>query len=335
MSVLNDRQKATGIDTRETEIGVSVPLWLPGQRSSRQGQSEAESAAAAAGAALARLRIAGAVRELAAEVALQRAEVAAAQASSRELEAVALDVERRVAAGDLARADALAAQAERLAAGTALAQARQRLQAAERQWQALTGLAPVPELAAAGTPLVARADVTEDHPALQAASLNTDLARKRLEVVKASRRDAPELLVRGRQEVTSGEPNITGVGLAIRIPFGTADRNEPLLAAALAELDLAEATERERRLQLEAELAQARAAREAAGQQLADEATRARLLRERAGLIEKSFQAGQTALPDLLRALAAAAQAEAHVLRQRAMLAQASLRLEQALGVLP
>lgn len=328
VGVARDRQRATGT-TRETEVGVAIPLWLPGQRGARLAQVGAEVEAAAANAVAARLRVAGMVREAAAEVALQRADLAAAEAQSRELDAVAKDVERRVAAGDLARADALQANAERLAAMTAVVQASQGLQAAQLRWQALTGFKDVPELpATTRTPEFA-------HPALRAATLNVDVARQRLNVAKASRREAPELVVRARQEVASGEPNTNGVGVALRIPFGTASRNEPLMAAALSEVDLAEATQRELQQQIEAEAATARQGQEAARQQLRDETARAQLLRERATLIEKSFKAGESALVELLRAVTAAAQAEAAVARARAALAQSTSRLEQALGVMP
>jgi cobalt-zinc-cadmium efflux system outer membrane protein len=329
IGVIRDRRRATG-SARETEVGIAVPLWLPGQRAARVQQADAESSAATASVAAARLRVAGTVRELAAEAALLRAEVAAAEAQDRELDVLAKDVERRVAAGEMARADALAANAERLEAATSLAQARQRLRATELQWKALTGLTALPALSSApggGAAIV--------HPALHAAALNVETARKRVDAVRASRRDAPELLLRARQEVATGEPNANGIGVALRIPFGTASRNEPLLAAALSELEVAEATERELRQQLEAETAAARSADESARQQLAHEAARAKLLRERAALIEKSFKAGETALPDMLRALTAAAQAEASLARQQALLSQATLRLHQALGVMP
>jgi len=304
-------------------------LWLPGQRAARLGQAEAEVNAASATAEAARLQVAEVVREAAAEVALQRAELAATQAQTRELEMLARDVESRVAAGDLARADALAANAERLAAVSAQAQSGQRLQAAELRWFALTGLKDVPELPAdAIMP-------AQEHPALRAAIRNVEAARERVNVAQTSRRDAPEVLLRARQELASGEPNTHGVGVALRIPFGTADRNEPLMAAALSELELAQATERELRLQLEAELATAQLAQASARQQLADESARASLLRERANLIEKSFKAGETALPDMLRAVTAATQAQAAVARAQAALAQATSRLQQAQGIMP
>ena len=328
VGVTRDRQRANGT-TRETEVGVAIPLWLPGQRGARLAQVGAEVEAAAATAVATRLRVAGTVREAAAEVALQRAELAAAEAQSRELDAIAKDVERRVAAGDLARADALQANAERLAALTALAQARQGLQAAQLRWQALTGLKDVPGMA--GDSGAAEGE----HPALRAAALHLEVARQRLNVARASHRDAPELVVRARQEVASGEPNTHGVGLAIRVPFGTAGRNEPLMAAALSEVDLAESTERELRQQLEAEVTTARQGHETARQQLRDETQRAQLLRERASLIEKSFKAGETPLPELLRAVTAASQAEASAAKAQAALAQAVSRLQQALGVMP
>lgn len=328
LGVTRDRQRANGT-TRETEVGVALPLWLPGQRAARLGQVDAEISTASAAAEAARLRVAGTVREAAADVAMQRAEVASAHAQTRDLRTLAADVERRVAAGDLARADALAANAEYLAAATALAQANQRLQAAELNWQTLTGLKQVPEL-----PQTAPAAQAE-HPALRAAAQRVELARQGLQVARTSRREAPELVVRARHESATGESSTRGVGVALRIPFGTASRNEPLMAAAVSELELAEATERELRQQVEGQVASARLAEESARLQLGDQSRRAGLLRERAVLMEKSFKAGETALPDMLRALTAATQAEAEFARSQAALAQATSRLQQALGVMP
>jgi len=250
LGLLRNRQPASAA-TRETEVGVALPIWLPGQRAARQGQAAAGIAAATAHEAAARLQVAGRVRDAAAEVAVQRAELAAAEAASQELTTLARDVERRVAAGDLARADALAAHAERLSAAAALAQARQALQSAQSRWQALTGLAAVPALDAEAAP-ASSAELSAEHPALQAAALEVAHARQRLEVVRASRREAPELLVKLRQEATAGAPTVNGVGLALRLPFGGAARNEPLMATALGEVELAEALQRELQQQLDA-----------------------------------------------------------------------------------
>ena len=123
--------------------------------------------------------------------------------------------------------------------------------------------------------------------------------------------------------------------VGLRLPFGTDDRNRPLEAAALTELDVAQTQELRLRERLDSDIAAARDAQRSAQAQLDAETARARLLRERATLIEKSFRAGETPLPDLLRALAAAAHADSAAAHQTAALGLARARLQQALGLLP
>lgn len=326
---LRKRQRP-GVGSRETELGVALPLWLPGQRDARLAAAEAQAQAAAAATDAARLQMAGAVLDAAAAVWARRAELESAELQAQALQALAADVARRVKAGELARADALAADAEHLGLLDAQAQARLQLQAAEARWTALTGLGTMP------APLLAtRASAPVEHPLLREATARLALARKRLESARLSRRDAPELVVRAHQEVAGGEPDTRGIGVALRIPLASAERNEPLMSAALAEVELAEAGEAEVRRRLELELGDAEREAEAARRQLDNETTRARLLRERAALIHTSFEAGQTPLPDTLRALSQAAQAEAAVRRQAVAAALAAIRLEQARGLMP
>ncbi len=319
---------------RETEIGVAVPLWLPGQRAARSGTAAAAAAQALAAEQVARLRLASELREAAWQIAAIQAEAAQADAHTRSLKQLADDVERRMRAGDLARADSLAAQAELLAASALQADVRQRLQAARARWTLLTGLAAGPDVPGEttdGAPSPAAA-----HPELQLASQSADLARKRVELMRSSRRDAPELTVGVRQDVPGrAEATQGSLVVGLRLPFGTDDRNRPLEAAALAELDVAATHEQRLRERLDSDIAAARDAQRAAEAQLDAETARAGLLRERAALIDKSFRAGETPLPDLLRALAAATQADSAAARQTAALGLARARLQQALGLLP
>jgi outer membrane protein TolC len=320
---------------RETEIGVAVPLWLPGQRGARAGTAEAEVAQAQAAAQVARLRLAGELREAAWQLAALQAEAAQADSQAQALKQLADDVERRVHAGDLARADALAARAEQLAASALQTDVRQRLQAARARWTLLTGLTAAPDL----TPEVVTdraAAAAEAHPELQLASESTALARQRVGLVRHSRRDAPELTVGVRQDLGGrGESAQGSMVVGLRLPFGTDDRNRPLEAAARAELDVAETQEQRLRERLDSDAAAARAALQSAEARLAAESARAGLLRERTTLIDKSFRAGETPLPDLLRAHAAAAQADSAVARETTVLGLARARLQQTLGRLP
>lgn len=314
----------------ETEAGLAWPLLLPGQRAARQAAASAERDAAEATLAAARLRVAGEVREAAWAVVARESEAGVASANAKALEALAADVERRVRSGDLARADALAARAEHLAAAAAAAESRQRLDLARTHWKVLTGLDQVPD------PVERVAESREGHPELAAAALGAHSAARKLDLAKGSRSDPPELMVRYRTETAaSGLPAERSIGLAIRIPLGTDDRNLPRERAALAEVETARAEEQRQRQRLAAEGASARSAVGIAEEQVAAETVRAQLLRERAGLIEKSFRAGDTPLPELLRANAAAAQAEAALAGQQAALGLARARLNQVNGQMP
>lgn len=339
-----DDRWQTAAGRRETEAGLAWPLWLPGQRSARGAAIDVDLELAKAAVEAGKLHYAGLVREAAWAISAQRAELVLAGTQLRYLQGIAEDVDRRVTAGDLAHADALAASAEALAARAALHTTRQQLALARSQWALLTGMEiPADPAVASGTstspastPQRPSTFLAESHPDARVARLTLERAKKRLDVVSTSRRDPPELLLRLRQDVPGrGESAQNSIGIGVRIPFGTQGRNQPLEAAALSEVELAETQSERTHERLAAQEAQAQAAVQAAEQRSQTEHQRALLLRERATLIERSFKAGETPLPELLRAISAAAQAEAGHTRHQAALGLARARLEQALGNLP
>jgi outer membrane protein, heavy metal efflux system len=320
---------------QENEVGIALPLWLPGQRNARQAAAESEASVAAQSAQVARLRLAGQLRDLAWSLAGLKAEVANARAQQAYQQALAADVERRVKAGELARSDALAAQGESLAAGAELDAAEQRLGAERQRWTALTGLEADID---ATEPAAPEADPLDQdrHPLLAQQSLAVEAARRQLEVSRRDAAEAPELNLAYRSERDArGQPSQGSMTLALRVPFGMAVRNEPLRAAAQGALDQALAEQTRTRLELAAELAIAREAQQAADRQTALQRERAALLRQRAALLDKSFRAGETALPELLLAVQAAAQADAALARHQAAQGNARARLLQASGLLP
>lgn len=329
------RDRGDPARTRETQAGLVIPLWLPGQRGARIGAATAEGQAARAAMQAARLRVAAEVREAQWDFHMRQADLAAAQAQARAYAGLARDVQRRVAAGDLAHTDGLAAAAELLAAQANSAAAERKVAAALARWRALTGFEEVPPGEAAGDGAAA-APPEPHHPYLLAAQGAARLAQARLDAARRSTREPPELTVGARREAAApGGAESRGIGVSLRIPLATADRNQPLLAHALSERELAQARERKVQLELETEVQLATATLETARRGLADEERRAALLRERHLLLDRSFRAGNTSLADLLRALAAASQAEADVQQRKAALGLATARLQQALGVLP
>lgn len=342
LSYRDDRWQ-TSAGRREAEAGLVWPLWLPGQRNARGAAVDADVELSQAAVQAGRLHLAGLVREAAWGIAASRTEAELADAQVRSLQEISDDVRRRVKAGDLAHADALAAQSEALAAQSAQLAVRQRLSASQSQWTTLTGIAQLPDIShvtlsqgAAAALLSAPHFALETHPDARVAALTVERARKRVDVVAATRRDPPELLLRIRQEIPGrGEPAQNSIGVGLRIPLGTASRNQPLQAAALSELDVALTTKQRTDERLAADAALARGAVHTAEQQLEADRQRSALLRERASLIDRSFRAGETPLPELLRALAAATQAETNFARQQAVLGLARARLQQSLGILP
>lgn len=332
LSHRNDRWQ-TNQGRRESEIGLAWPLWLPGQRAARHAVVDAELDLGQAAVQAGRLHFAGLVREASWRISAQNAEAELADAQASYLKGVADDVDRRVKAGDLAHADALAAKAELLSAMATQSAARDRLQALRSEWAVLTGLQAIPE--ASEAPSATNPDLSS-HPDVRLAELTVERARKRLDVVSASRREPPELIFRLRQDMPGrAESAQNSMGIGVRIPFGTDGRNQPLQAAAQSDLDIAQTSAQRLRDRLSAEAAVARAAVVSAQEQLQAERTRAGLLRERAGLIDRSFKAGETSLPELLRSLNAASQAEAALLRQQNAAGLARARLQQTLGILP
>ena len=331
-----DDRLQSNVGQRESELGVAIPLWLPGQRAARHAAAEASVAQAEAGRRVARLQLAGELRDAAWTIVARQAEVEESEAQAVFIARLAEDVERRVRAGDLARADALVVRAEHLATTAQSAELRQRRQAARLRWAGLTGLDASPDTNGLAEPISPAADIPADHPELLHAVQSTDSARRRLESLRQSRRDPPELSVGIRRDVDGrAEPSRSSLVVGVRIPFGSDGRYGPLEAAAESELAVAQTSEQRVRDRLRIEHDTARSALSSVQAQHDADAARAGLLRERAELIERSFRAGETALPELLRALATASQAESAASRQRAALGLARARLQQALGVLP
>jgi outer membrane protein TolC len=305
-----------------------------GARATAGHAAQAELDWALAAEQAARLRLAGEVREAQGQLSGLEAEQRLATLQGQLLKRLADDVDRRVKAGDLAPADAMAARAEWLASQAQEAEAQQKLRAQQAQWQLLTGLAIAaePQPSQPGTAF----NLDEAHPELQLAARAVERAQRKLALVQAQRGDGPELGLNLRQE-RPGQGNATqnSVGIALRLPFGTDTHAQPRIAAALTEADMALIQQLRTRDRLATELELARSQLLGAETQAQLEAQRAALLRERAGHIDKAFKAGESPLPELLRALSAAAQAEAASERQQAHLRLAQARLQQAQGLLP
>lgn len=328
---------------REVEIGLSAPLWLPGERARSAALGDAQWQQVQSQQRAAQWQLAAQVRQAWWDWQRARSDLALAQDRLHSARQLAADVQRRWQAGDLARTDGLQAQAVVAQAEAAQAEAQGALQAARAAlsaWGALPGTAPDAQALQdwQAEPLADAAvqAVPDNHPALAQAQAQAQVARHTAELAAVQRRANPELSVaatRGRDQ--AGERYRQSVTLGLRIPLG-----DNALAQAKEAAAQADALEQETRLQRERErLAQdlhAAQARVAAAQAQSDAAARhAALVQETLGHVDKAFRLGEADWPTRLRAEQDAAQAQRQLARARIDAAAAVSALRQALGLLP
>lgn len=324
---------------REFELELSTPLWLPGQRQASLALADARIEENTAAYAARRWALAGELRNLVAAAQAAKADVDLARTRLENDRKLADEVARRVAAGDLARVDSLLARGEVLASESALLEADSRLTRSLRDYRVLTGLAALPGDAVealAPPPTGWANEVMQQHPALDSARRNVELARAGLELTRRTRRDAPELGVQVQTaRDVSGADYQNSVRFGLRIPFSGEARNRPLLAAANGDLIRAEAELAQATAELENELQTAQA--ELANAERGEELARARRqgATERLRLMRRGFDLGELSLAQLLLARGQANEAEAATTRAGLSLAAARARLNQARGVLP
>lgn len=327
------------LGAREIEVGVAVPIWLPGERGRNAALANAEGAAVESRTLAARLRVAATVRDAWWQWQRARIETEAAREQLASARLIAADVARRTQAGDLARADQHQAEGAVAAAESGVAQAAAQLGAARQQLRALAGHGAVSggAVEAASEPDPdARQIEADTHAGLQDLKDRAAVADSTAALAATRSRANPELvLATTRERGAYGESSQQTLTIGVRIPFGAGPRHDARLASARAEateVQAAWALERER---LAADREAARSRVDAARVQLAADERRERLARESRGFFDTSFRLGETDLPTRLRIEAEAAEATRQAARTRIELAAAVSAWRQALGLLP
>jgi len=320
------------LGAQETEVSLAASIWLPGQKAARLSLADSSAGDLEAQIAVARLTVAGEVRERLWAVAAAREAVAEAADHQHHLEGIAEAVTRRVKAGDLARSDGLLAQQEVLAAQGALASAQLRLAEALTRYRQFTGQSDIPNV----DPEPLAQAMQQPHPRLLAASAALQHAKASVNLTQKVRSDPPTVGMSMRQERERGSaPNSRSIGVALQIPIGTHARNRPLEAAARTQLASASAEAAQLELALRAEFEGARQGLQISQAAYSAATARAALTREHTQLIDKAFRLGERGLSELLRAEVLSHEAEMAQRQQRVAVGLAHARLNQASGVLP
>ncbi len=336
----NDRI-GSRLGAREHTVGVALPLWLPGERARKAALGDAELQAVDSSGLAAQLELAARVRESWWNWRRACSDRALAQGQLENARALAADVARRLAAGDMARSDHYQAQAVQAQAEATLAQAQGACDAARAALAAWSDGQPLPPegeaLGAEPAPVLEQPlAAAYGHPALADGERQAALARRQAELAAVQTRANPELTLSASSERgMAGDRYQQSVTLGVRLPLGAGVRAHAREAAALAQaLALETRVERER-ARLAAGIRAAQAQASAAAAQERAMARNAELAGATRGFVAKAFALGEADWPTRLRAEQDAVQAERQALRARIDAAAAVSALRQALGLLP
>ena len=317
---------------REAQLGVSTPIWLPGEGTASRRLADTEYARSSPQAAVLRLRLTARVRDALAEFALAQAEVAVSERRLADARALEGDVSRRARAREASDADALLARAERIAADAELRDRRSLLGQARLEFEGLVGLPPVAAALSERVP----PGTDAAHPKLEDARGAVEVARANQALVGLQSRDSPEVgIVARRNRDIGGRTYDNSVGIEVRIPFATEGRNAPRRAAAQADLTEASAAYAAAEREVGTEQRKARVAYDGAVAQRDLIRERAETLARQSALVGRGYRGGETSLFDTVRARAAAFDAEGARVRADIGIARAIGRLNQAYGIVP
>ncbi|WP_273428684.1 TolC family protein [Chitinibacter tainanensis] len=315
---------------REWEVELSTPVWTYGQRERATNVALAEQAAFTADSTLARLSLAGSLREAWWAARLAQLDFDLAKRKLAAEQEIAIDVSRRVKAGDLATTDDRQSKIAVLQAKKEVGIAQLAFERAQQSFTLLSRGAALPEQSEA------LQERSGEHPLLASLGFNANSAQAKLQQAAGDTRNAPEVaLTYTSEKDASDEPYRGRVKVGIKIPFGSEARNQPRITAANAALIQAQTQLDLEKQQItnalkvaQAELAQSRTEQDIAAEQL-------QLANERAQWIEKGFRLGQFDLTTQLKSLQERFAAESEHARSRLAVDRAISRVNQAAGILP
>ena len=319
---------------QEWEIGMQLPLWLPGQKAARQKTVKLQRSAINASEPALKLEIAGIVRELLWHIALTKNRMTIAEQEWNIVLKLQQDVKKRVELGDLAQSDLILSQQESLSKEAIFRIARQEYVHAQHRYDMISGLNILPE----NFEEIASDDlsITAEHPALKAFREKTNFSSAQRDQIVLEKRGNPTLFLGTRHERGISEEGFANaIGLSISIPLGLDTYTNPKLTA--AEVDLSENRSQMEIIYRELNIAIQDASRELVA--IRDQYEFARrqnqLSKRNLAMSRKAFSLGETSLLELIRIQAQAFAVERNVHQKHLEVGLHSARLNQAKGIIP
>lgn len=318
----------------EWEAGVTLPIWLSGQRKAREAIAAVSAQNLGNHQQNIRLQLAGLVRDALWDIQLTQGLADIAKTKFESAGRLERDVEMRVKLGDMAQKDLLVAQTETLQAKTEKINAEAEIQHAKFRYINLTGLQVIPaEFAEVRS---SRQGVEENHPALLDAQGKIALSDEQRNLVQIETRDNPTVLL-GTRSLRGAFDNQynDSLGVTLTIPLRSETRNAPARAA--TELQYAEQQVNLSQLKqlLAAAMHEAEHNLEVGAMQLEVLNKQHHIAQQSLAVTRKAFQAGELDLSDYLRVQTQAFNAERALKNQQIQQLWNTARYNQAVGDLP
>ncbi len=333
---------------REIEFEIAAPIATAGRRQLQAATVDAEAQAKRAELDVARLKLAGEVREAFWAAKWAERDLQLADDEARRARTLAEDSARRTRAGESARVDTLQAESAAQLAASGGAQARGKYDAALAQLAQLIGHARNDAASASVTalaesreskPELPRVDTFSAHVALAHAERLRAIANAKLKEASRLASEPPTAKFAIANERTDQGGSRNTARLGVSIPLDAAFRfgrfNEARVAQATRELAEADASRAMIVRMLAGELRAAELALATAEVRAPLAQRRAELATEFALLYEKAYRLGELDLPTRLRIEGERSNAVRDAARAELDLLHAISRLQQALGNLP
>ncbi|HRF11816.1 MAG TPA: TolC family protein, partial [Candidatus Accumulibacter phosphatis] len=201
------------LGNQESEVGISIPLWLPGQKAARRSLAEADGAENEGDIQATRLAVAGELRRALWTLVMARSEAEVAAERLKTALGLEADVGRRLKVGEIARSDLLLARQETASARAAAADAQLGVVRSLQRYRVLTGTDRLPDNPQ--EPLAVAVNRAVD-PRVAAGQAVIERARAALKLAQESRREAPSVgvLYRRDRDVSGATPR-DSIGFAI------------------------------------------------------------------------------------------------------------------------
>ena len=235
-SYVNDKIAGSNYNYITSQVGVTTPVWLPGEGTAAQRAAQAQNTAIEGQVVAEHYALARRIVMLAANAtdALNARAIAARRLDTDRT--LAADLARQFGVGESSQSDALAADAEAATAQVNLLQAESQLASARVALASATGSDAVPLVLAPEGPAMVTATLPLEHPMLRAAEQQVQAAMAQERLTYLQDRDDPELGLQGINEKQPGTRWDTRFGVTVTFHFATEARNAPRRAAAAAKV---------------------------------------------------------------------------------------------------